>query len=554
MHSLPDEAVLSAPQRSRLGSVVAVLAAVNIGLLLLTTAGCGGGKATPPAPVRAGTGGSSGSGGTGGKSSSSGTGGSQASNLGGSGSGVAGSVGGEGGAGAGNPDATDTSGADTGADAEPVDLGPPPVTCGNGTKDPGEDCDKGAENEANPYGKDKCTKACKVAPFCGDGTENKGAGQGEECDKGAANADKAYGNKGDCSATCKLVPQCGDKKVQDPERCDEGEDKEATPGKAGCKACQVVAALAVCGDGKREGSEACDNGNANIEGDYAAKPAMSPAVTCNKQCKVVTKFCGDGKTDSGREQCDKGPAGEPAMPGKPGCSPECRTITAAPQCGDGVKNVISEECDHGAKNRNNDAPYAGNEKPNPYIDPVTGKPALFCSRSCKDVHYCGDGSLQALEECDLGQANDASAYGEGKCTTGCAKAPYCGDNKVAANEKCDSGPANIDPATPYVAGATDPNKPPCRRGLCTIVPFCGDGAISNNEKCDNGKTNVTTDYVGGTSPSGQKPPCRAGTCVLVPYCGDGEVTNSEACDPETADAKLKKNCTSDCKKIEADGT
>jgi hypothetical protein len=513
-----------------------------VGLLGLVAAGCGGGKANPPpSSDRPGTGGrtSTGTGGT-----SAGKGGSTSVQTGGST--------GAGGAAASEIDATapDADPVDTGADLEPVDLGPPPPNCGNSVKDPGEECDLGAGNEANAYGKDKCTKNCKLAPYCGDGSENRA--QGEECDKAGANADKTYGAKTDCSATCKLVPHCGDKKVQDPpEKCDEGDDKPATSGKTGCKACQIVPALPVCGDGKKEGDEACDNGNANIDGDYAVKLAAPPAVTCNKQCKVVVKFCGDSKVDNGHEQCDKGPTGQAAQPGVPGCSAECKTTALTAFCGDGMKNVAGEDCDQGNKNRANDAPYAGNDKPSPYLDPATGKPALFCSKSCRDVHYCGDGSVQPQEACDLGQSNDPNAYGEGKCTAGCEIAPFCGDSKVAAGEKCDSGGANLDPGTQYVAGPVDVNKPPCRRGVCTVIPHCGDGFQTNNEACDNGKANVTMDYVGGTSPSGQKPPCKAVTCTPVPYCGDGQVTNNEACDPETADAKLKKNCTSDCKKIES---
>lgn len=45
-------------------------------------------------------------------------------------------------------------------------------SCGDGTLDSDEECDKGDENEVNPYGVGKCTTDCKKAPFCGDGFKN----------------------------------------------------------------------------------------------------------------------------------------------------------------------------------------------------------------------------------------------------------------------------------------------------------------------------------------------------------------------------------------------
>jgi hypothetical protein len=50
---------------------------------------------------------------------------------------------------------------------------------------------------------------------------------------------------------------------------------------------------------------------------------------------------------------------------------------------------------------------------------------------------CGNGDLDAGEDCDLGAANDAAAYGEDKCTDHCKTAPYCGDGKKNGTEVCD---------------------------------------------------------------------------------------------------------------------
>jgi hypothetical protein len=86
--------------------------------------------------------------------------------------------------------------------------------CGNGIKDPGEDCDNGVNDGS--YG--TCGPTCKFSGYCGDGTR-----QGpEQCDNGASNVDvkSAYG-KNVCSSTCVWAPYCGDGRVTAPEEeCD----------------------------------------------------------------------------------------------------------------------------------------------------------------------------------------------------------------------------------------------------------------------------------------------------------------------------------------------
>src|SRR5262249_32016458 len=56
---------------------------------------------------------------------------------------------------------------------------------------------------------------------------------------------------------------------------------------------------------------------------------------------------------------------------------------------------------------------------------------------------CGNGTMDPGEECDLGAANSATAYGQGQCTTECKTAPYCGDNFVNGPEVCDSGGSGL---------------------------------------------------------------------------------------------------------------
>jgi hypothetical protein len=56
---------------------------------------------------------------------------------------------------------------------------------------------------------------------------------------------------------------------------------------------------------------------------------------------------------------------------------------------------------------------------------------------------CGNGHKDAGEDCDLGAANSAAAYGPGKCTDKCKEAPFCGDSKKNGTEACDEGGTSV---------------------------------------------------------------------------------------------------------------
>ncbi len=78
------------------------------------------------------------------------------------------------------------------------------------------------------------------------------------------------------------------------------------------------------------------------------------------------------------------------------------------ECGDGVHDPLTEECDEGANNSEHSA----------------------CTGECL-FNVCGDGNRHdGVEECDLGDANHDSACGG--CTKSCTFGPYCGDNNTDA--------------------------------------------------------------------------------------------------------------------------
>jgi hypothetical protein len=185
--------------------------------------------------------------------------------------------------------------------------------CGDGHRDPGEQCDDGAKNSDTAPG--ACRTTCKL-PVCGDGVVDPG----EQCDDGASNSAT---RPGACRANCKL-PTCGDGVVDPGEQCDDGvKNSDTAPG-----ACRTTCKLPTCGDGVVDPGEQCDNGPANSD--------TTPGA-CRTICMLPR--CGDGVVDPG-EQCDQGPANSDTTPGA------CRTNCVAAFCGDDVVDP-GETCDDG---------------------------------------------------------------------------------------------------------------------------------------------------------------------------------------------------------------
>jgi len=109
---------------------------------------------------------------------------------------------------------------------------------------------------------------------------------------------------------------------------------------------------------------------------------------------------------------------------------------------------------------------------------------------------CGDGHLDAGEECD-----DGNLVNDDGCTNTC-KLPVCGDGIVQAGEQCDDGNAvNND-------GCTNT----CR------LPACGDGIVQAGEQCDGadlaGQSCPSLGFTGGTLACG--PACTFVTAACTP--------------------------------------
>ena len=88
-----------------------------------------------------------------------------------------------------------------------------PSGCGDGHKDPGEECDAGHLLNNNSGA---CTLHCKNN-VCGDGHVQEGV---EVCDEGIDNSDFLYGG---CGTQCVRTKYCGDGEINGPEECDQAD-------------------------------------------------------------------------------------------------------------------------------------------------------------------------------------------------------------------------------------------------------------------------------------------------------------------------------------------
>lgn len=176
-----------------------------------------------------------------------------------------------------------------------------------------------------------CREGMCVSPNCGDGTVEPG----EECDDGNTDDSDA------CLTTCQDA-ECGDGFVWDGmEACDDGNTDDGD-------ACLTTCVVARCGDGLlHDGVESCDDGN-GASGDGCD-------LDCEWSCSA-TRPCDDGEPCNGAESCSDEHVcvSEPApVEGSP-CSTStvsdgvCRGGLCAPgSCGDGFVQPPTELCDDG---------------------------------------------------------------------------------------------------------------------------------------------------------------------------------------------------------------
>jgi cysteine-rich repeat protein len=440
-------------------------------------------------------------------------------------------------------------------------------SCGNGVVETGEECDDG-----NLVDTDDCTSTCTVAK-CSDGFVDMTGSNLEECDPGNGVLETAS-----CNSDCTLSA-CGDG-VQNSvagETCDNGRGGPSMGASGDSAECDRDCTIPACQDGvfNANANEQCDNGT-DVSTD-----------NCSPTCKI--EECGNAVVDPG-EACDDGNTND-----VDGCRNNClsdntcgnhvvddnlpnnrtndpatclnsttQNTNCAEVCDDGNRvsgdgcsaNCLSEEtCRNGILDPIGNGPNVIPHNPAELCDdgndiedvPVGSHPEDICNNDCQGGAGCGNGNLEAPEQCDTGQLVDTAT-----CDFNCTL-PICGDNHVntAAGEVCDPGSPGADTATCNsnctlpVCGDNRVNIPAgelCDPGTvgadiatcnsdCTIAR-CGDSKLNlaANETCDTGGNSTTCDS-----------DCSARVC------GDGFVNSaaSEQCDPGAVGA-FTATCDSDC--------
>ncbi len=419
--------------------------------------------------------------------------------------------------------------------------------CGNGTLDPGEQCDDG-----NLVGGDGCSPVCTTEAVCGNGIVEFP----EQCDDG-------NNLPGDgCSASCTAEADCGDGTVQLGEECDDGNFVDTD-------SCTSTCRDARCGDGITwAGVEQCDDGN------------LTGGDGCSAFCTTELPDCGNGVLDPG-EGCDDG-----NLIGGDGCSPLCEI--EAP-CGNGTLDP-GEECDDGNTTPGDgcsalclvEIPAGWTCPPEYYnhescdcgcgvidLDCASGSAGVCQFNQCPtgfdplpnqnwlcNIDQCGNGVVEPPEQCDDGNTQN----GDG-CNANCVtEGGTCGNGFIQAGEECDDGntqngdgcssTCQVEPpagwtctASFYLDGTCDcgcdvfdidcptlsaavcarDNCPPGfspvpqQNPMCEEANVCGDGVVVFPEECDDGNTQ---------NGDGCNQDCR----LEAPTCGNGTLEPPEQCD------------------------
>jgi cysteine-rich repeat protein len=141
---------------------------------------------------------------------------------------------------------------------------------------------------------------------------------------------------------------------------------------------------------------------------------------------------------------------------------------------------------------------------------------------------CGDGLVEAPEECDLAELNGTGTYCKDDC-----RANACGDGYLGPGETCDDGNrSNADACTKECG-----------------PPSCGDGIVQGREQCD--------DWFDNAKDAACLPSCTLATC------GDGFIQwGVEACDTDDVSGYTcvdwgypggALGCTDDCLSFDVSG-
>ena len=327
--------------------------------------------------------------------------------------------------------------------------------CGNGRVEPNEECDDG-----NYEAGDGCSPECTLETGCGNGKLELG----EECDD-----DNLFSGDG-CSADCideEPGAVCGNGIVEIGEGCDDGNTQSGD----GCSAdCHREDG---CGNGTHDAGEQCDDGN-NISGDGCSADCKIEFLCGDGKCDTDSHEscelcpqdccpnCGNGLLDEG-EGCDDGNN----VPGD-GCSAGCTDEDGTSTCGNGIiepGEVCEPNTEYADGKCGDDCTWAW-QCGDGVCSHDTGETCELCPGDCcpdcgnyvvdTENEQCDTDDFQGLTCEDLGYeggtlgCTDHCQFDTSQCT---GQGPVCGNGVVEAGEECDGG--NLNGNNCYTLGFTD---------------------------------------------------------------------------------------------------
>lgn len=223
------------------------------------------------------------------------------------------------------------------------------------------------------------------------------------------------------SNSCVFVPQNGVSTCSTDADCFDEDDDQI----------RLIMGDTSCGNNLLEQDEECDDGDREDGDGCSASCTLETSDPRSPTLVAAATVCGNGLLED-NEECDDGNRRE-----GDGCTARC--LLSIGMCGDGiVQSLLGEQCESSRH------------------DPLLP----YLCNNCRFVsETCGDGTVDAGEECDNG--TDNSDEPDASCRLDCSVA-RCGDGILDAVEQCDDGNrVGGDGCDQYCldeTGATDPDR------------------------------------------------------------------------------------------------
>lgn len=326
-----------------------------------------------------------------------------------------------------------------------------------------ESCDDGSLN--GTYG--HCNRSCTgFDQTCGDGeispgeTCDNGSSNGQYCDTRSCNLTQSCGF--DCRST---APYCGDRVVQsgDGEQCEPGQTDTTTS--------------SICSGGPFRGVKTCttdiDCSRPGESGDCGTSDGEVATDPLWDDCRNIpaSRCIGTGNI------CEQGDHRACVS------DDDCAAAGAGGRCVARFQVSCTSDAGCGPRGRCNAYPTHRTRSCGPLETEGVAQCQWGRWSVCQPAASCGDGIVDAGEECDDGNSSDNDA-----CTSQC-KRNVCGDAYLRTGvEQCDYG----DPRIGGRNGATCGSEYGATCATCTTScrveaqsgGFCGNGRRDGREQCD----------------------------------------------------------------------